>query len=63
MKLEHFVKEFFNHRRGRGRNNSVSCLNSSISCFANFIFYFKMNFELLDKNEKHFVKKFLYQRP
>ena len=31
----HLVKEVFDQRPGSRRNNSISCLDNSISCFEN----------------------------
>ena len=44
------VREVFDKRPGSLRNNSVSCLDKSISCF-------EINFEPLGSNEKHVFKK------
>ena len=32
---KHFVKKVLDQRLGSGRNNSISCLDNSISCFEN----------------------------
>jgi len=33
---KHSVKEVFDQRPGSERNNSISCLDDSISCFENY---------------------------
>ena len=43
-----FLKKVFDQRLGSGRYNSISCLDNLISCL-------KTNFEILSKNEGHFV--------
>ena len=42
--------KFFDPRPASGRNNFISCLDNSISCF-------KINFEPLGSNDKCFVKE------
>ena len=47
--MKHLVKEVFDQRAGSGINNSISCVDFSVSCFENL-------FGLLGGNEKVFVK-------
>ena len=50
-------KKFFDQKPGSGRNNSISCLDDSISCFENQ-FWIPWN-----KWETFYKKKFFAQRP
>ena len=50
-------KKVFYQRPRRWRNNSISCLDHSISCLENFILDLKINFEFVGKYEEDVVKQ------